>query len=56
MNAKELSEKYGSLDLLAAYIMRTANVDEETAFEWLYDVDSSLERMLEDRKDKSEYS
>lgn len=48
MSIKELAEKYGTLDLLTAYIMRTANVNEDFANDLVYEIDTELERWLED--------
>jgi hypothetical protein len=53
LTVKELSEQYGSLDLLTAYIMRTGNVSEEEAEEMVYafdmDAESHLQQILEDK-------
>ena len=46
MEIAELAEKYGSLDLLTAYIMRTANVSQEKAEERVVDLDFSIEQQL----------
>lgn len=48
MSIKELAENYGTLDLLTAYIMRTANVGEEMATDMVYKIDMDLERWLEE--------
>ena len=48
MTVKELAENYGTLDLLAAYIMRTANVSEERVADLVYLIDMDLERCLEE--------
>ena len=53
MTIAELAENYGTLDLLTAYIMRTAGVDEELAADWVVDVDGGLERILEEKKEAS---
>lgn len=43
MTVKELSEAYGSIDLLAAYLMRERNItDEEEAISQAYSVDLDL--------------
>ena len=47
LTVKELSEQYGSLDLLTAYIMRTGNVSEEVAAEMVYSFDMDNERHLQ---------
>lgn len=49
MTIQELANEYGSLELLTAYIIRTAGVSEERAEEVVVDVDSGLERLLEER-------
>lgn len=46
MNIAELAEKYGSLDLLTAYIMRTANVSQEKAEDRVVDIDFVIEQQL----------
>lgn len=48
MSIKELSENYGTHDLLTAYIMRTANINEDAANDILYNIDMELERWIED--------
>ena len=48
MSIKELTENYGTLDLLTAYIMGTANVSEETAEDMVYQIDMDLERWLDE--------
>lgn len=48
MTVKELADNYGTLDLLTAYIMRTANVSEEVAADLVYQIDMDLERCLEE--------
>lgn len=47
MTVKELAENYGSLDLLAAYIMRTSGVSEEQADEVVYTIDYDMDRYLD---------
>ena len=47
LTIKELSEKYGALDLLTAYIMRTGNVSEEVAADMVYSFDMDNERHLQ---------
>ena len=47
MTVKDLAENYGSLDLLAAYIMRTAGVSEEQADEVVYTIDFDMDRYLD---------
>lgn len=53
LTVKELSEQYGALDLLTAYIMRTGGVSEEDAEEMVYmfdmDAESHLQQILEDK-------
>ena len=53
LTVKELSEQYGSLDLLTAYIMATGNVSEEVAAEMVYSFDMDneihLQQILEDK-------
>lgn len=46
MEIAELAEKYGSLDLLTAYIMRTANVSQEKAEDRVVDIDFVIEQQL----------
>lgn len=48
MSIKELAENYGTLDLLAAYVMRTSNVSEEVAVDMVYKIDMDLERWIEE--------
>ena len=47
MTVKELAENYGALDLLVAYIMRTAGVSEEQADDMVYSIDFDLDRYLD---------
>ena len=53
LTVKELSEQYGAMDLLTAYIMRTGGVSEETAEEMVYlfdqDTERHLQQILEDK-------
>ena len=49
MTIELLAEDFGSLDLLTAYIMRTASVSKERAEEFVVDIDAEFERYLEDR-------
>lgn len=53
LTVKELSEQYGALDLLTAYIMRTGGVSEEQAEEMVYlfdqDTEHHLQQILEDK-------
>ena len=53
LTVKELSEQYGALDLLTAYIMRTGGVSEEEAEEMVYmfdmDTERHLQQILEDK-------
>lgn len=53
LTVKELSEQYGALDLLTAYIMRTGGVSEEQAEEMVYlfdqDTEIHLQQILEDK-------
>jgi hypothetical protein len=53
LTVKELSEQYGALDLLTAYIMRTGGVSEEQAEEMVYlfdqDTEYHLQQILEDK-------
>ena len=53
LTVKELSEQYGALDLLTAYIMRTGGVSEEQAEEMVYlfdqDAEIHLQQILEDK-------
>ena len=53
LTVKELSEQYGAMDLLTAYIMRTGGVSEEVAEEMVYlfdqDTEIHLQQILEDR-------
>ena len=53
LTVKELSEQYGALDLLTAYIMRTGGVSEEEAEEMVYlfdqDTEIHLQQILEDK-------
>ena len=53
LTVKELSEQYGALDLLTAYIMRTGGVSEEDAEEMVYlfdqDTEHHLQQILEDK-------
>lgn len=53
LTVKELSEQYGAMDLLTAYIMRTGGVSEETAAEMVYlfdmDTERHLQQILEDK-------
>ena len=53
LTVKELSEQYGALDLLTAYIMRTGGVSEEEAEEMVYmfdqDTEYHLQQILEDK-------
>ena len=53
LTVKELSEQYGALDLLTAYIMRTGGVSEEEAEEMVYsfdmDAEIHLQQILEDK-------
>lgn len=55
LTVKELSEQYGAMDLLTAYIMRTGGVSEERAEELVYlfdqDTEIHLQQILEDRLD-----
>ena len=51
LTIEELAENYGTLDLLTAYIMRTANVSLVKAKEWVHDIDGGLERILEEKAD-----
>lgn len=48
MSIQQLAENYGTLNLLTAYIMRTANVNEETAINILYQIDFELERWIDE--------
>lgn len=48
MSIQQLADNYGTLDLLNAYIMRTANVNEETAINILYQIDFELERWIDE--------
>lgn len=48
MSIQQLADNYGTLDLLNAYIMRTANVNEETAIDILYQIDFELERWIDE--------
>ena len=54
LSIKELAENYGTHDLLTAYIMRTANVNEDTASDILYDIDIELEHWIEDILESTE--
>lgn len=47
LTVKELSEQYGALDLLTAYIMRTGGVSEEKAEEMVYMFDMNAEHHLQ---------
>ena len=53
LTVKELSEQYGAMDLLTAYIMRTGGVSEEVAEEMVYlfdmDTERHLQQILDDR-------
>lgn len=53
LTVKELSEQYGAMDLLTAYIMRTGGVSEEVAEEMVYmfdmDTERHLQQILEDK-------
>ena len=53
MTVKELSEQYGAMDLLTAYIMRTGGVSEERAEELVYmfdqDTEYHLRQILDDQ-------
>lgn len=55
LTVKELSEQYGALDLLTAYIMRTGGVSEEKAEEMVYmfdqDTEYHLQQILDDQLD-----
>lgn len=46
---EQLAQEYGSYDLLAAYIMRTANVPVETAKDLVYSTDIDFEHYIEER-------
>ena len=46
MEVAELAEQCGSLDLLAAYIMRTAGITQEQAEDKIVEVDFIIEQML----------
>lgn len=50
----ELAEHYGTLDLLTAYIMRTAGVTEEQASDVVCEVDFDTERWLEELFEEDE--
>lgn len=47
----ELAANHGALDLLTAYIMRTAGVDEDVAADWAYEIDYSCERWLDEKQE-----
>lgn len=53
LTVKELSEQYGAMDLLTAYIMRTGGVSEATAESMVYmfdqDTEYHLRQILEDK-------
>ena len=53
LTVKELSEQYGAMDLLTAYIMRTGGVSEERAEELVYmfdqDTEFHLRQILDDQ-------
>jgi hypothetical protein len=55
LTVKELSEQYGAMDLLTAYIMRTGGVSEERAEEMVYmfdqDTEYHLRQILDDQMD-----
>ena len=55
LTVKELSEQYGAMDLLTAYIMRTGGVSEERAEELVYmfdqDTEYHLRQILDDQMD-----
>ena len=46
LTVKELSEQYGAMDLLTAYIMRTGCVSEEKAADMVYMFDQDTEYHL----------
>ena len=47
LTVRELSEQYGTLDLLTAYIMRTCGVSEKRAEKMVYMFDQDTERHLQ---------
>lgn len=48
LTIQELAENYGTYDLLTAYIMRTANINEEKAKVIVYKLDIYLERWIDE--------
>lgn len=48
LTIQELAENYGTYDLLIAYIMRTANINEEKAKVIVYKLDIYLERWIDE--------
>lgn len=54
MTIAELAKNYGTLDLLTAYVMRTANVEEDVAADWAYGIDFDIERRLDEIREDEE--
>jgi len=54
MSIETIAQEYGSIDLLAAYIMRTSQVDEDVALDLAYKLDLELEAELETILDDAE--
>ena len=50
----ELSMRYGSLDLLTAYIMRTTGMSQEQAENIVYAIDTTIEMQLEELRESEE--
>lgn len=51
---EELSQQYGSLDLLTAYIMRNFGVTETVAEDLVYGADQMLEQMINEKLEDEE--
>ena len=49
LTIQELAENYGTYDLLTAYIMRTANINEEKAKDIVYKLDIYLEPWIDEK-------
>lgn len=55
MTVQRLSETYGSIDLLAAYLMRERNLTEEEAIDQAYATDLWLSEVREETEDVDSY-
>lgn len=52
LTIQELAENYGTYDLLTAYIMRTANINEEKTKNIVYKLDINLERWIDEENEE----